>query len=138
MAGNEGKSLDELKSLETLCRLNEQKLKFQDKNLDLLRTENQERSQREEAANNRLEATLSRLFGKIDEVKAEMGNFREEIDARVEKCSEKMDKKINATYVTKVELAIMTQRITSRITWIGALITVAILVAKFLFPGAVI
>ena len=121
-------NLEELKSLETLCRLNEQLLR-------VTREEISERTRREETEQAHLEATLSRLFSKLDEVQEDMGRFREEIDIRVEKCREATEKNLKANYVTKPELAAMTQKLTTRITWMGTIITLAILVAKFLMPG---
>ena len=119
--------LDDLKSLETLCRLNEQANKFIKEILD-------ERLKRDDAFREHTEKLFNKLFSKIEEVKKDMGNFRNEIDERVERCNKKMQDKLDKHYVTKPELDIMTRRILARITIMGSVITVAILVAKFLFP----
>ena len=116
--------LEDLKSLETLCRLNEQ----------LLRVTREEFAQRvhlDEIAKDKTDAISSRIFQKLDEVKSDMGNFREEIDTRVEKCNKSMRNDLKENYVTKSQLTSMTDRITRRITWIGSLIAVAIIIAKF-------
>ena len=124
--------LEELKSLETLCRLNEQSLSH-------IREDISVRAGREAIDAARLEKTLDLLSDKLDDVKGDMGNFRTEIDERVEKCNTEMRKELKENYVTQSHLTTMTDKILARITWIGVLgipiITLAILAAKFLLLG---
>jgi len=121
---DEAERLKNLKSLETLCRLNEQQLIF-------INQRESERIVREQIEAARLEGVFTKLFTKLDDV-------RNEIDDRVEKCSKKMLEDIAKAYVTKPELEKMTSRILARITWISGLFAIGVILLKFVIPGVTV